>query len=128
MDVSTDEQHRETLRLLQEVHDYLYRLPAVPITREFCSKLAAHLKSPTNTLLQRAQTERTGAYYTPAGVALVKASLKDNQLSLDFPQLSKGDVERLLTRNLVIDLERSEERRVGKECVSTCRSRWSPDH
>src|SRR3546814_2681250 len=22
---------------------------------------------------------------------------------------------------------RSEERRVGKECVSTCRSRWSPD-
>src|SRR3546814_14818946 len=23
---------------------------------------------------------------------------------------------------------RSEERRVGKECVSTCRSRWSTDH
>src|SRR3546814_21154509 len=23
---------------------------------------------------------------------------------------------------------RSEERRVGKECVSTCTSRWSPDH
>src|SRR3546814_5058986 len=31
-----------------------------------------------------------------------------------------------------VDLEakalRSEERRVGKECVSTCRSRWSPYH
>src|SRR3546814_11016971 len=27
----------------------------------------------------------------------------------------------------VLDIEaRSEERRVGKECVSTCRSRWSP--
>src|SRR3546814_12431950 len=26
------------------------------------------------------------------------------------------------------NLERSEERRVGKECVSTCRSRWSPYH
>src|SRR3546814_17694608 len=25
-------------------------------------------------------------------------------------------------------LNRSEERRVGKECVSTCRSRWSPCH
>src|SRR3546814_13125523 len=25
-------------------------------------------------------------------------------------------------------LERSEERRVGKECGSTCRSRWSPYH
>src|SRR3546814_19459152 len=24
--------------------------------------------------------------------------------------------------------DRSEERRVGKECVSTCRSRWSQDH
>src|SRR3546814_19635172 len=24
--------------------------------------------------------------------------------------------------------DRSEERRVGKECVSTCRSRWSPSH
>src|SRR3546814_16927366 len=24
--------------------------------------------------------------------------------------------------------DRSEERRVGKECVRTCRSRWSPDH
>src|SRR3546814_2588195 len=26
------------------------------------------------------------------------------------------------------DPRRSEERRVGKECVSTCRSRWAPDH
>src|SRR3546814_19406194 len=26
------------------------------------------------------------------------------------------------------NLTRSEERRVGKECVSTCRSRWSPYH
>src|SRR3546814_12265748 len=43
-----------------------------------------------------------------------------------------------LLQNLEIDLvalagflwliPRSEERRVGKECVSTCRSRWSPYH
>src|SRR3546814_15797009 len=26
------------------------------------------------------------------------------------------------------EIIRSEERRVGKECVSTCRSRWSPYH
>ena len=31
-------------------------------------------------------------------------------------------------RNEMSDLTRSEERRVGKECVSTCRSRWSPYH
>src|SRR3546814_4960509 len=30
--------------------------------------------------------------------------------------------------SVVRPLERSEERRVGKECVSTCRSRWSPYH
>src|SRR3546814_15636617 len=29
---------------------------------------------------------------------------------------------------LVVQRRRSEERRVGKECVSTCRSRWSPYH
>src|SRR3546814_2556529 len=29
---------------------------------------------------------------------------------------------------LVRNTGRSEERRVGKECVSTCRSRWSPYH
>src|SRR3546814_4539359 len=30
--------------------------------------------------------------------------------------------------HIVAGLGRSEERRVGKECVSTCRSRWSPYH
>src|SRR3546814_19061820 len=29
---------------------------------------------------------------------------------------------------LIKNLGRSEERRVGKVCVSTCRSRWSPHH
>src|SRR3546814_5172913 len=27
---------------------------------------------------------------------------------------------------IVLQMDRSEERRVGKECVSTCRFRWSP--
>src|SRR3546814_17804996 len=31
-------------------------------------------------------------------------------------------------RRLPPTYRRSEERRVGKECVRTCRSRWSPDH
>src|SRR3546814_11541389 len=33
-----------------------------------------------------------------------------------------------LLRRHSIALSRSEERRAGKECVSTCRSRWSPYH
>src|SRR3546814_506634 len=46
-----------------------------------------------------------------------------------------GRIERLTPRerdvlkHLVAGApNRSEERRVGKECVSTCRSRWSPSH
>src|SRR3546814_11035411 len=35
-----------------------------------------------------------------------------------------GSDANLSNKNLL----RSEERRVGKECVSTCRSRWSPYH
>src|SRR3546814_12619401 len=43
------------------------------------------------------------------------------------------NVQQLLTvfrheRMPVVHTRRSEERRVGKECVSTCRSRWSPYH
>src|SRR3546814_1944536 len=39
------------------------------------------------------------------------------------------DLIRMLSPRLTRDaVMRSEERRVGKECVSTCRSRWSPYH
>src|SRR3546814_12761330 len=44
--------------------------------------------------------------------------------SIDHIELvTRGDVRRAKLYYL-----RSEERRVGKECVSTCRSRWLPDH
>src|SRR3546814_18788803 len=39
-----------------------------------------------------------------------------------WPLALSPDEKHLFTTN------RSEERRVGKECVSTCRSRWSPYH
>src|SRR3546814_14690934 len=41
-------------------------------------------------------------------------------VTLDFPGCGFSDKPR--------HYRRSEERRVGKECVSTCRSRWSPYH
>src|SRR3546814_15253930 len=49
------------------------------------------------------------------------------------PMLASGEDLSMATvsrHNGMLDLlvgYRSEERRVGKECVSTCRSRWSPD-
>src|SRR3546814_12186661 len=39
-----------------------------------------------------------------------------DQCSLEFDTATRRDQQ-----------QRSEERRGGKECVSTCRSRWSPD-
>src|SRR3546814_8100532 len=44
----------------------------------------------------------------------------------DSDEPTTGTLKELLAE---INYEyRSEERRVGKECVSTCRSRWSPSH
>src|SRR3546814_16030215 len=41
---------------------------------------------------------------------------------------SAADFENFLEPRPDLARTRSEERRVGKECVSTCRSRGSPDH
>src|SRR3546814_14541399 len=55
-----------------------------------------------------------------------------------WSQMTRGDATYTLVQVSVNDVimifafapivARSEERRVGKEGVSTCRSRWSPDH
>src|SRR3546814_1165690 len=50
--------------------------------------------------------------------------------SVSLPVVAKPDDPlefRLWTPDTPMN-KRSEERRVGKECVSTCRSRWSPYH
>src|SRR3546814_11117742 len=41
---------------------------------------------------------------------------------------SAGLLRRLADLLIEIQGQRSEERRVGKACVRTCRSRWSPNH
>src|SRR3546814_11544373 len=42
--------------------------------------------------------------------------------------LEKGGYAVRLKASTAVPAIRSEERRVGKACVSTCRSRWSPYH
>src|SRR3546814_13268138 len=86
-------------------------------------------------IAQRAIKRRTGA----RGLrSIVEQSLLGTMYELP----SKKNVKRVVldessitgqgTPKLIYQDEeeagRSEERRVGKECVSTCRSRWSPYH
>src|SRR3546814_7737498 len=61
---------------------------------------------------------RHGLPRTPAYGRAARADLSDHQ-ALPGRDGARGDQPGAV---------RSEERRVGKECVSTCRSRWSPNH
>src|SRR3546814_15295791 len=60
------------------------------------------------------------------------AKLLDSRAFLSFTFMLPAAVLLLVflayPLGLGVWLGRSEERRVGKECVSTCRSRWSPYH
>src|SRR3546814_11035503 len=48
--------------------------------------------------------------------------------TVTIPRLSYGHGMMPSVQAPVLEAIRSDERRVGKECVSTCRSRWSPYH
>src|SRR3546814_15783212 len=56
------------------------------------------------------------------------ASLDRAECDLAGFQVPVGEFERPTLKRYAQWLDRSEERRVGKEGVSTCRSRWSPYH
>ena len=43
------------------------------------------------------------------------------------PWFQRGDIGGM-TYSITNNIVRSEERRVGKECLRLCRSRWSPYH
>src|SRR3546814_20843043 len=64
------------------------------------------------------------------GVEAVSGSVKwfDTARGYGFLAADDGNGDVLVHFSVLRDVGRSEERRVGKECVSTCRSRWSPYH
>src|SRR3546814_4377283 len=95
---------------------------------------AAYLYSVMATFLPQSfpatfmQDGRIGVYFEAAAV-IISLTLLGQILELKARSQTSAAIKSLLglapktARRL-----RSEERRVGKECVSTCRSRWSPYH
>ena len=47
---------------------------------------------------------------------------------INLEEVLKELLDEAVERGLIQDSVRSEERRVGKECLRLCRSRWSPYH
>src|SRR3546814_14208052 len=59
---------------------------------------------------------------TPTDSTHIRLAADYSNLDFNGPEFQKPK------GTIGVDGVRSEERRVGKECVSTCRSRWSPYH
>src|SRR3546814_14237704 len=51
-----------------------------------------------------------------------------SNILMKCPSKYNEDEVEVIEESMASAMDRSEERRVGKECVSTCRSRWSPYH
>src|SRR3546814_19549690 len=66
-------------------------------------------------------------YVQAFGVTEDEARADYDAVIADVPG-SLVSAERFWNRQLLAAFTRSEERRVGKGCVRTCRSRWSPYH
>src|SRR3546814_15934020 len=91
-------------------------------------QLADRRQHPLALFVELADHARAGVG-APVVELLLHLVLDDRALLLDdqdlFQALGKAPDALALPRPGHADLVRSEERRVGKECVRTCRSRWS---
>src|SRR3546814_1564914 len=96
----------------------------------FFSSRRRHTRCALVTGVQTCALPISDVYCAAATLAALwlAASLALLQLALAAIGLAGGKSELLGAVRPVAVAQRSEERRVGKECVSTCRSRWSPYH
>src|SRR3546814_2365619 len=68
-----------------------------------------------------------GRHLAPAGDAPGRPDVEEQHLAFEVRKSEESPAV-VFEAKVRHHLRRSEERRVGKECVSTCRSRWSPYH
>src|SRR3546814_10946941 len=67
---------------------------------------------------------------TMTNLTEARSRIEDVDFSAETTALAKAQILNQASTAMLAQANqsRSEERRVGKECVSTCRSRWSPYH
>src|SRR3546814_19372811 len=88
------------------------------------AKAVAHLDGPA-VILAGPGAGKTKTLTRRAAMLVQNGVPPEKILLLTF---SRASSKEMLARAKALDSRRSEERRVGKECVSTCRSRRSPAH
>src|SRR3546814_1419697 len=81
------------------------------------------------------ETPKCGAAFGLSGTSADREARRTGRYrlpSIEVPNPRRGRAVggsgALIVSVVAAEAVRSEERRVGKECVSTCRSRWSPYH
>src|SRR3546814_16436512 len=123
----------------QVSHETIYRTLFIQARGALKKEFLAHLRRTRAMRRSRHHTQKTdnhGRIVDAVSISERPASAQDRAV----PGHWEGDllfgssnsqiatlVERQ-TRYVMLVKVRSEERRVGKECVSTCRSRWWPYH
>src|SRR3546814_3759906 len=95
--------------------------------------LADKLAARTAAFHKAMATDRESAVQAAAQLSQTVAALKNAFASRNFSGADAFAMDDAISAKAISDRYtdysgRSDERRVGKECVSTCRSRWSPYH
>src|SRR3546814_18449804 len=114
---------------------FLFNIPSTTEIYPYCPTLALHDALPIARQgllpayldLQRQIARRHGLYVLASSFPVRQDDgTYRNRAFLHGPGGGCGYQDKLQMTRFEAERWRSEERRVGKECVSTCRSRWSP--
>ena len=81
----------------------------------------SHRMDEIKTITDRVTVMRDGGY---VGTLITKDSTKEDIINMMVGRVIYEDPK----QESAVPADRSEERRVGKECLRLCRSRWSPYH
>src|SRR3546814_13527979 len=113
---------------LRSVINSVVQLTQAASTEEFIAAVSGRIQALARTHTLLADSRWEGADLTKLAREELAPFGHEAERVVIRGQLVELKPEAAQSIALVLHELRSEERRVGKECVSTCRSRWSPYH